>query len=109
MADIIPTGSSQPDFQLDVDLGGVVFRLRVTYNTRDASWYLSIMDVDGTPLVMGQRMTIKTSILGQYVLAELPAGALLIIDPQGTGADPGRLSLDDEAMALTFVPSAELG
>jgi len=105
---IVPTGSEQADFEQDVDLGGTVYRLRVYYNGRDDSWYLSLSDVDGNPLVMGVRLTLDTSILGAHVLEALPAGALAMIDPENTREDPSRRSLDDDAMALVFFTAEEL-
>lgn len=105
---IVPTGSEHADFEEDVDLGGTVFRVRVQYNGRDDSWYLSVSDVDENPLVMGVRLTLDTSTLGPHVGEDLPQGALAVIDPAETRQDPSRQSLDDEVMALVFFTLAEL-
>lgn len=108
MADIVPTGSSQPDFQEDIDLGGRVYRLRFHYNGRDTAWYMTVADADGTEIVAGIKLIIETSLVGQYPSEDLPTGLLMVIDPEDTNEDPGRLELDDDAKALVHVPAEEL-
>lgn len=108
MADIVPTGSDQTDFEEDIDLGGIVFRLRIHYNGRDDSWYVTISDVDDNEIVAGVRLVLDVSLFGQYVSDDLPTGVLLMIDPEETRTDPTRLDLDDDAKALVHVPEEEL-
>jgi hypothetical protein len=108
MSYVVPTGSELPDYEQEVDLGGTVYRLRLTYNGRDDSWYLSCMDAAGTPLVEGVRLTIGVSVLDPHVTVGLPDGVLMVIDPEVLRRDPSRESLNDDAMALVFVTRAEL-
>lgn len=108
MADVIPTGTDQPDFEEDVDLGGRVYRLRFHFNGRDESWYLTVSDADGTEIVAGTRLVIDTSLLAQHVSDDVPTGALLVVDPEDTRQDPRRLDLDDDAKALVHLTDEEL-
>ena len=71
--------------------------------------FLPVFASAGEPLVQGVRMVVETQLLAQHAAAELPEGMLIVVDPEQTRADPTRLSLDDDAMALVFVSDEELG
>jgi hypothetical protein len=40
-----------------VALGGKIYRLRATYRDRLGSWYMDLLEQDGTPVLLGRRVT----------------------------------------------------
>ena len=108
---------SAPDFivPLDVnDKGGVdvrlalagdVFRLRVTYNASDDSWWLSLFDEDDAPLRRSIRMVAGLPLLLDLVDPRRPKGELVIVDSVSPSRDPIAGDLGTRH-TLYFVPFA---
>lgn len=61
----IPLNSVQQ--LLDIDLSGVTYRLRFTYNKWARAWFLDIWDKDSQPLVLGTPLITGANILDQYL------------------------------------------
>lgn len=104
----IPTTTSFPDYVQTITLGATTYRLRFTFNGRDASWYMTILGAGGDVLVAGIRVRIEYPITRQYVGAELPAGIVVPVDLEGMKREPGRDDLREEKVPLVFVPTDEI-
>ena len=105
----IPTTSGYADYEQEIALGGVVYRMRLTYNSRDLSWYLSLYTAAGDTVILGQRVRLEHPLLDQYVGDEMPAGVFLVWDAAGVHVEPGRYGLDAAQAPLLFFDNAELG
>lgn len=105
----IPTTSDFADYEQEIAIGGTLYRMRLTYNGRDASWYFSLYTSTGDPLVLGQRVRLEEPLLDQYAVADLPAGVLLVIDAALARLEPGRYGLDAAQAPLVFLPNEEIG
>lgn len=57
MPEQIATFQEFPQFSQQVVIGGVEMRLRITYRSRLASWYLDAFDLDDAPIVTGRRLS----------------------------------------------------
>jgi len=104
----VPTTVDFADYAETVALGGTIFRLRFTWNSRDASWYVSILGAGGGDLVLGIRVRTEWPINRQYVGADLPAGLLIPLDLEGDKREPGRDDLRDEKIPIAFLPTSEI-
>lgn len=103
----VPTLQGFADYTEIVQLG-TTYRLRFTYNSRAASWYLTILGAGGGVLVAGIRVVLEWPLAMQHVEATLPDGELIVLDLTASRIEPGREDLRDDVAPLTFVPSSEV-
>jgi len=104
----VPTLAGFADYTEIVQLGGITYRLRFTFNSRAASWFLNILGAGGDVLVAGIRVRLEWPLAMQHVQATLPDGELIVLDLVASRVEPGRDDLRDDVAPLTFVPSSEL-
>lgn len=70
---------------------GVVYGIRLDWNTRAFFWTLGLDRVDGTALLNGIAVREgKFDLLGPFVGDDMPAGQLFCEDVEGQGRDPDR-------------------
>jgi len=89
-----------PQFSQQVSLDGVVYTLDFFYNTREDSWYLSILDVELTPIISARKMVADWPIMWRSRSASKPPGELWVIDESGAGLDPSLSDLGDRVKLL---------
>lgn len=71
-----------------VTLAGVVYNMRLTYNTaQTGSWLLDIGDANGVPLVAGIPLVTGVNLLGQYAYLGF-GGSLVVTTDRGAGDVP---------------------
>lgn len=104
----IPTTPDFADYVEVVSLGGTTFRLRFVFNSRDESWYMTILGAGGEELVAGIRVRTEWPINRQYVGEDLPQGVVIPADATGAKAEPGREDLQDDRIPLVFVAADEI-
>jgi len=61
---------NDPSYSYTTSLNGVSFNLLFDWNTYSETWYLSILDVDGNPVIMGVPVIINYPLLIDYDLSE---------------------------------------
>lgn len=88
-------------------LDGIAYVLLFQWNPRDSHWYLSTSDQDETPIQMGVRVVVGSSILRRCVDARRPPGILVAIDQSGRGLDPGFSDFGTR-VELIYVTGAEV-
>lgn len=84
-----------------VALGGVLFRVRATYKNRLGSWYIDVEKQDGTPVLMGRRVTPGWLLNAGHHPDGEPAGALIVSDV----ADPYPRDALSRELTVTFYPT----
>lgn len=104
----VPTFQQFADYTEIVQLAGTTYRLRFTYNTRAASWYVTMLGAGGDVLLAGLRVRLEWPLRRQHVGADLPAGDLIVLDLLGLRREPGRNDLRDDVAPLTFLPNDEV-
>ncbi len=109
MSFVVPVDPTASDYEQEVVLGETTYRMRLTHNSRDDAWYLSLFGASGEALVLGVRVRLEEPVLGAYVGPDLPDGLLVVADPEGDRVEPGRSGLSDDIKMLLFMPTAELG
>jgi hypothetical protein len=94
----VPRLSSRPAIVGQPLLDGVLYTLRLTFNSRDRRWYLELGTAPGEPIVRGLRITSGTSLLGALDGdPRLPPGQLYVVDARGTSEPPDRNAWTDWA------------
>ncbi len=106
MAVEIQIAPSVPDQRFTTTLVGVVFTMRVRWNARDASWYLSIYDLLGNRIRVGIRMMLGT-FFRSNAHPSFPPGSFRMVDTSGRNVDAG---FDDVGVRvkLKFTPYQEI-
>ena len=74
---LIPTRSDVANYYQRTVLDGVVYNLRFYYNDRDNSWYLSISDVNGTPIRTGIKLIPNFPLMFRMADFTVWAGGIL--------------------------------
>jgi hypothetical protein len=71
-------------FDLTMQLGPTKLNLRMTYRERTKSWYLDIYEINGTPVVLGRRLSANWSpIIGYAAIPGLIDGVLYVPGIEG--------------------------
>ena len=78
----IPTSTTLPYYQLEVELDGVVYRLRFKFNERDEAWYLDFLDLEDNFLRAGLRVVNDWTLLRLWQLASAPAGEMIAVSDE---------------------------
>lgn len=90
---------------LDVSLGEVGYKLRLTYDTaQEGSWILDIGDANGAMLVAGLPLVTGVDLLAQYRYLGF-GGGLVVTADRGAGEVPTFEGLGVTSH-LFFVPDA---
>lgn len=100
----IPSFPDLPSHQLTVALGGLKVTVRFYWRPRLQSWYMDLLNADGTArLISGRRLSPGTSPNLDRVLEDGPDGLLFVSGLDGyTQADLGS------SLVLKFFTRAEL-
>jgi hypothetical protein len=101
----------QTYYSYQVELGEVVYGLRVWWRERQSSWYMSLDDEDGNVLVGSHRLTPNVPLLQQYT-GRVPTGGFLMAAVSGSdtnidfdvlGVDAWLVWYDDDEMTTEVV------
>lgn len=68
-----------PEWEQQVQLDGVSYRLRGRYNTLSERWTMDILTADKVPIVQGVRLVRGASLLSVHVDPRLPAGDFFVV------------------------------
>ncbi|MFH0902149.1 MAG: hypothetical protein V2A73_16075 [Pseudomonadota bacterium] len=106
---IVPTTDEVPDYMQTVVLDGTTYTMRLLWNGRDSSWYLTLYNASGEVLLHGVKIRIELDLCDQYVSRDLPTGRLIVSDPEQLRAEPSRDTLQDDRLPLIHVTDEDLG
>jgi len=72
-------------WEIKIDLSGKRYGIYISYNSRAAAWFMSIMDSYGKLLIAGIRLVSGAFFLDKYraLVPELPPGKLWLRDLEG--------------------------
>ena len=103
MPQIIATTAGRAETVQTVELDGVRYRIRLTWNGRTRSWYMDLEDIDGKGIAVGRRLS-----PGSFPVPKNVPGA-----PPGTFYVTSQLDPYDQAdlgegMDLVYIPRTEL-
>lgn len=105
----IPVQSEIDRYSLSVSIEDTEYRMRFSFNTRDEHWYLSVEQLDGTPLVSGTAIVANTPLLARWAWKpELPQnGYLMAVDSSGEAAEPAKEDFGDR-VKLLWIPFTDV-
>jgi len=95
---VVPTANRNPHFEQETTLDGVRFILNFHWNSVSGSWFMSVSDIDGEPIISGRRMSANWSMLARSADSRRPAGELIVIDTSGSGVDPSFDELGERVL-----------
>ncbi len=100
MAESIPFESGVPHQELEVTLAGVPNLVEARWNDQDRSFYLSVYEIDGTPIAVGLKVVLGV-LLGRKSTHKFFKGrALFAVDNANTGEE---CRLDDLGGRITII------
>lgn len=94
---ITPGDSHQ---RINTTLDGVMYVLRVRWNTLDASWYLDAWERDGKTRIAAGVKIVVGIMLGQAIQHPLFTGGLFAWDTSGGDLDPGLNDLGNRVLLV---------
>ena len=104
---LLPVAPGLARYTFQCELDRVTFNFAFEWNDRDSGWYMSISDVNRTPLVSGRRVVLNYPLINVYRDSRLPAGNIMAFDSTGTDTEPGYADLGDRVY-LAYTPFTEL-
>lgn len=72
----------QPVYSYTVDLDAILFRVRLTWRTRSAGWYMDLYDAADAALLLGKRLAVNQQLLLRHEIDGLPPGEITLIDTE---------------------------
>ncbi len=103
----IPTFTDSGNYEISIDLDGVVYLLVFTYNPRDSHWYVSFQNEAGTEIRSGLKLVTGVGLLFRWRAEGRPLGELYMIDPSGADREVGFEAIGRDVF-LTYVDRASL-
>ena len=97
----LPTSTTLPFYNFEVELDGVTFKLEFKFNVRGDTWYMTILDPNDNILRAGLRVVNEYTILRLWQEATRPDGEIIAI-PLGGQTTPATLEQLGEDVILTY-------
>ncbi len=104
---IIPVIPSLPCYRFGITIEGAQYLFDLTWNDRDAAWYLDVRNVDESAIVVGIRIVLGTFLGRLCQAAPFTTGVLVAID---TSNQSKEATLDDlgTRVSLRYFPLSDL-
>lgn len=106
---ILETPEDQSDYEYSVTLGGLEYIIRITWNEVFNSWFMSIRNYAGDPVVLGVRIVSFQPLVNIYKSSNVPDGRIICVQNyEGSWETPSRDSFTDGTHSLIYITEAEL-
>jgi len=80
-----------PESYQNISLDGIEYRLRLTYNTRDKHWRMSLLDLDNNYIIAGIKIMPNQNLTWKYnYIAGMPSGSFYCLRLKNDYSDVGR-------------------
>jgi hypothetical protein len=100
--------SEEPRLTFSVRWDDARYTVDLRWNTRAEFWSMALLS-DTNDLVMGhQRVTLRVDMLRSHVDESLPPGAIVWVDTDGSGTEPGRYDLSNGRVKLIYLTEQEV-
>lgn len=107
MSTILPTRTDLRHYEFEITLDGSTYRLTFRWGEREAAWFFSVSEEDGTPISTNVKVVINFP-LARRNAKRRPPGMFLAIDTSGTGTE-ARIDDLGRRVALHYFAEDELG
>jgi hypothetical protein len=99
----LPTSLTSANYNFEVELSGVVFRLRFKFNSRSGFWYMSVENPQGDLLRTGIKVVNSWPLLVRWVdVLNSPQGDVLAF-PTGPSSEPAGLNELGTRVVLNYI------
>lgn len=101
--------ADHPNSRQTVTLGGNLVNLHFKYNTRNSSWYLSVLDSSNNDIILsGLKVMPNQNLTGRYNVEGLLSGNLWCIRNSNDFSPVDRNNLgEDKSYSIYWIPSEE--
>ncbi len=96
--------NQQPVYDYTIPLGERTYRVKITYMTRQARWYLNLYAIDDTPLIKGIFLAVNLRLLQYLQIEGLPEGDLMLMDLSDAGTECGWADLGNRCELAYLEP-----
>lgn len=102
----LPLRNDAAHFGYQIELEGTTFGLDFRWNSRESSWYWSLLDEGSEPLLASLRVVVRNLYLWRYRRLGLPRGEFFFEDTTNGDREPGLKDLGNRVLFF-YVPSTE--
>ena len=98
-----------PESYQNISLEGVEYRLRLTYNTRDKHWRMSLLNLDNEEIISGIKIMPNQNLTWRYSYIDgMPPGNFYCLRLKNDYSDVGRDNLGyDKTYQLFYMTQQE--
>ena len=108
MALLLPFDSVDREYSVSCLIEDQRYIFDLNWNERDESWYMSMSDDDGNPILSGAKIVLYSNLIGFVSdMATIPEGAIVAIDTADSDEEAGRYDLGDRVLVL-YIPVSEI-
>lgn len=105
MALVLPVDSIDEAYTFRTQISDIELLFEVNWNSRDESWYISISDIEATPIISGVKVVSGPDLLGNVRdRTGLPEGFLVALDTSQAQSRAGRNDLGDRVKLVFMFP-----
>ena len=98
----LPLATGLANYRFSVDLDGSDFRFHFIYNSRDESWYMTILDGNDNPLRSGIRVVSEWALIRLWRSLDAPLGEIISLS-LGENDEPPDLDQLGVETLLTYI------
>lgn len=92
-----------------VNIDNTIFQLQLSYNDRDESWYLDILDINANPILLSHKLQWGSEITKRYILPQFPNGNLYILKTENRDEKITRNNFSENKLyRLVYITDEEL-
>lgn len=92
-----------------VNIDNTIFQLQLSYNDRDESWYLDILDINANPILLSHKLQWGSEITKRYIFPQFPNGNLYIIKTENRDEKITRTNFGENKLyRLVYITDAEM-
>lgn len=99
---IIPTRTDIGNYDFDISLDAVVFRISFLFNSRENFWYFNLFDSTGTAIRSGVKVVLGIPLLRLMAQISRPLGEPIAIAPTDDAIEAGLEDLGGRVL-LAYV------
>lgn len=79
------TANNNPSFIETIDLEGIYYKFKFSWNNRDTCWLLDIYDINDSLLLGGIKLVVNYELISHHKVIGMPPGKLFLYDSSLTG------------------------
>jgi hypothetical protein len=90
---------------MQISLTGQIFLLQFHWNALNAYWIMDILDANGNVIIYGIKVVPNFDLTAQFVIDNLPAGAIVCQNILGQWGDIERFDMGETCELIYYEPA----